>query len=104
MHELRKIFEIIIITEIWLNKNDLKFFNLNKYEEVPNCREGIRGGGILIFIHRNIKFTVVKNIIQDKNHLILLKITDINLNISGFYRSQATEPKLFIELLDDNLE
>lgn len=90
LNEQKQMPKIIIITESWLRKEDVQFYNLNGYSTVASCRENNRGGGILMFIHESIKYNEVKNVNFDKNHLIIIHLTEIDLKICGFYKSPAT--------------
>lgn len=69
-----------------------------------NCRESHRGGGIIMFIKENIKFNVIKNEQFSKSHLIMINLNDLNIKITGFYRSPATKSEDFIDILENTLD
>ena len=51
---------IVGVSETWLNtKYDPKFQN---YNVIRKDREGQRGGGLLILIRRDIKYTILKTV------------------------------------------
>lgn len=95
---------IIIITESWLRDNEIKFFNLEGYQTIANCRSSHRGGGIIIFIRDDIKFNVLKNEQFDKSHFIMINLTKLNTKIAGFYRSPSTKSEIFLEILENILD
>lgn len=95
---------IIIITESWLKEDEVKFYNLNNYQTVSNCRINSRGGGILIFIRNDINFNVVLNELHGKSHFTLINLNDLNLKVCGFYRSPSTKPEQFFDILENVLD
>ena len=104
LNDLLKKPHIIIITETWIKEEEIKFYNLNEYQMIANCRKDCRGGGIIIYIHDKINFNVLMNENFEKNHLIIFKINELNLKIGGIYRSPSSSNNLFLEKLDDILE
>ena len=79
-------FSIIIITETWLNTNNINLFNINEYNSIHTIRKNGRGGGILI----NIKYDIIDNLCYSNNicEIATIKILSNNSNIivSGIYR------------------
>lgn len=96
--------KIFIITETWLKQNEVKFYNINNYQTIANCRETSRDGGVLMFIHNSIKFNLISSEHFDKSHILSIQLTDKKLKICGFYRSQKTDINSFFERLDLLLE
>lgn len=95
---------IIIITESWLKEEEIPFFNLKGFQSIGNCRQNVRGGGIIIFIKDDIKFNILKNVQFSKSHLIMLKLSDLNMKVAGYYRSPSTKFDEFIEILENTLD
>lgn len=95
---------VIIITESWLKHDEAKFYNLNNYQSVANCRTNHRGGGVIMYIRNDIKFNTVYNELYDKSHLLMISLNDLNFKIAGFYRSQATKHEQFFEILENLLD
>lgn len=101
--DLNKKPHIIIITETWLREDELKIFNLKNYQTIGNCRTIQRGGGILFFIRDTIRFKIIRNEQYCKSHLLLINLNDFNMKIAGFYRSPATKPEVFLDILENTL-
>lgn len=104
LYEQGKMPKIIIITETWLRPEDIQFYNLNNYQTIANCREKHRGGGVLMFIHNDIKYNLLSSELFDKSHLLLIQLKDFNLKICGYYRSEKTKLDTFFDVLDKFLE
>lgn len=48
---------VVVLTETWIYKNLIDFYNLTGYDAFHSCREGNRGGGSCIFVQNNIPTT-----------------------------------------------
>lgn len=42
--------EVIILTEINVSESDCSLYNIQNYQSYALCREGKRGGGVLVFV------------------------------------------------------
>jgi hypothetical protein len=49
-------FQIIGLTETWLNDNNMKCFTLNVYEYLGSNRSSKRGGGVGLYVSRQLDF------------------------------------------------
>ena len=56
MLKLRK-FDILALTETWLNSNEVQYFNIDGFTPVHACRTG-RAGGVSMYIKNKIRFKI----------------------------------------------
>ena len=86
-------FSIIIITETWLNTNNINLFNIHEYNYIHTIRKNGRGGGVSIHILDNIKYDIIDNMCYSNNicEIATIKILSNNSNsniiVIGIYTS-----------------
>jgi hypothetical protein len=51
---------IILMTETWLYSSEVDYYNLPGYNAVFNCRTENIGGGTIIFVRKDMEFTVLQ--------------------------------------------
>lgn len=102
--KLKKKPQLIIITESWIRKGEEKFFCMQNYCPVFSSRIDCRGGGIAVYVHESIPFEEKVNIQIEKNHVILIRLCDLKINICAIYRSPSTNINDFLNYLDEYLE
>lgn len=95
---------IIIVGETWLKTEDEIFYQIDEYEAIFNSRKENKGGGIAMYINKNIKFENILNTELMKSHIMVVKLIDLNIKICGYYRSPATKTEFFLEYLEKQLE
>ena len=100
------IFDIIILSETWINESTLVLSNIPGYCSVHSYRSNMVSGGISIFIRESIKFETIDGLVLSNNIIESVAIT-INypnsqnkLNILGIYRPQGNI-KLFTDTLQE---
>ena len=49
-------FQIIGVTETWLNESSCGQYGMNNYEFIKNHRTGETGGGVGLFVRNNMSF------------------------------------------------
>ena len=56
--------DVLILTDISVPSihNEINFYNLSNFSKEMSLRERQKGGGILVFIHDQLKYTVVSKI------------------------------------------
>ena len=59
--ELKTPFDIIAITETWLESDNYLDFLLNDYEFCHKNRLNKKGGGVAIYVHKTLNFKMQKN-------------------------------------------
>lgn len=97
-----KLPDIIILTEIWINSNEISMFQLPGYSILCNCNETYRAGGIIIFCRHEIEVEE-SNIIQFKTADVLrikIKYNYKTLSLLTFYRIQRSTAEQFIDELE----
>lgn len=104
LNEMKEKPHIIVIGETWLKKEEENFFQIDEYEAVFNSRENTRGGGLVMYINKNIKYETILNTEFEKSHVIVAKLMDYEIKICGYYRSPATKVDTFFEHLEKQLE
>jgi len=99
-------FDIIAITETWLNEINSCNATINGYQAVHKVRNSGKGGGVSIYVKTGIKY-LVKEImtksIDDLLECLTIEITlknNENKIITVLYRKPGTDLNLFIEELE----
>lgn len=97
---------VIIVVETFLTPNNLDECYLQNYVPFHNVRDGVGGGGITIFLHKDIVQEsppeVLANIVTaDLNHFITLRFNSVGICVTGTYRRPAGNKTTFIKELDE---
>jgi hypothetical protein len=96
--------EVVVICETWLTDSMSKFYNLDGYDVVHNCRED-GYAGLSIFIRNDLQFDIILNEKLNRNHFIMLNLTGRKFKLLEIYRDSAERmPNQFLEHLDRILE
>lgn len=96
--------KVIIVTESWIKESEKKFFNMQNYNVTFSCRKNSRGGGICVFVRKDIRFEKVTSIEIQKSHVVIIQLYDPHIRICAIYRSPSTEMKTFMHYFDHFLE
>lgn len=77
---------VLILGEVWINSEEVPFFNIPNYEKIFNCRDENQGGGTAIYVRKNIKFKVLET--SSTFNKIILELTMVNkkFKIMTMYR------------------
>lgn len=95
-------FEIIIITETWVKKQEEKYYNFKDFKATFVTREKT-GGGLGIFIKNLYDFEILEKIENDFSYIaIRLKLLD--LTICAVYKPPSVKNNIFTNFLDEKLE
>lgn len=92
--------DIIILTETFLYLAEIKFFNMNGYKAYHSTRESRDGGGITMFVHLDLDFTLSKIEISLENEYVVLHSKVLNLHVTAFYKPPHTCHQIFLNLLE----
>ena len=57
---LRSDVHIIVISETWIQSNNLLGYNINNYSNVFSCRDDRIGGGLALYVRKDIEYYVLK--------------------------------------------
>lgn len=83
-------FDIVVITEHWLNDTTVNYFLMENYVNVFACRPNRIGGGSAILIKKNIKHKTIFKFSDDNNSFTCVQIETSSkekINISSIYRN-----------------
>lgn len=98
-------FDIIIISETWLNKFNENLYNINNYNVAHTTRTNKRGGGVSIYVNSKFKFNKINslcNSVINKFDMVSIEIIQTNCRttiISGLYKC----PEYDISYFSDDL-
>lgn len=92
----------IFMTETWIYKNEIEFYNFPNYNAVYSCRNS-KGGGCAIFLLETFEYTILEDSVFDGNHFLMLNLTKQNLKLGVFYRKPNSDYQNFINFLDEKL-
>ncbi|CAH2084369.1 unnamed protein product [Euphydryas editha] len=88
----------IILTETWIKSEDeTKRFIIPDYTHYYNYRPNIRGGGVSIFAHDNLKHTLLENKCINGNHLMWISVENFSLNVGVVYRRPDSNIQTFLD-------
>ena len=93
--------DILVIGETWIKKENVELYNIAGYNKVFACRENF-GGGLAMFISKQINYKIVKNETIEGLHHIQLEL-DLNgqtYDIHGVYRPSSFDFNIFHDLLE----
>lgn len=96
------IIHAIIITETWLDKEDINFFNIRLYNHHASIRP-TRSGGVSIFTHQSINTNEIHNECFENNNIIGIEIqrNQSKFNIFGIYKQPLSDKNIFLNYLQN---
>jgi exonuclease III len=100
VHSLQIPIQIIVVTEIWLKKNENQFFNIHGYNSFFSNRDSAFGG-VAIYIKSNIEASQIFEEEFQKSNLLMVKLPKLNCYVLGIYRHFSTSLSEFTEKLDN---
>ena len=107
--ELNINFDIIAITETWIEPNLISDFNINNYDAFHITRGTRRGGGVAIYTNKKLsgalaesKSFVIENILECVTVELTIK-NHTNVVVSCIYRTPGSPIDTFCENLERNL-
>lgn len=104
LQNINQVVHLILITETWLDKNDQEFYNLKNYISYHNVREKL-GGGVVIFCHESVKSVLsVSDNFLNNSHLLVVKLSDHNINIGTVYRAPDCNISDFLSYFESKLK
>jgi molecular chaperone GrpE (heat shock protein) len=96
--------DLIVLTEINVNNEEARIYNIKGFKSTYKCRHNRNGGGIIIFYRDYI--TMVTNDVQFISaELLILKFTheQHNYTLAAFYRPPSNNVNEFVEELENLL-
>ena len=101
-------FDIIGISETWLNETNKDIYNLNGYNHVPLVRQDRIHGGVSLFISASISNRILNEIsIINKDiecFFIEIELNGVRIHIGIIYRTPDADVKNFYDYLVNILE
>lgn len=99
--------DVIILSEIWINSEEIVLYNIPGYELIVQTNDSHRSGGVAIFVKRNISM-VVCNESTNFNYADVVKTKFNFMNIEFYllavYRLLQFNTKLFTNELNEFLQ
>ena len=98
---LDKHFQIIGLTETWLNDTNYDSFNIKDYEYIGSNRANKRGGGVCMYISKQLIFKIRDDLVQNIEDVIETMFIEIcrpsgkNLIIGVIYRPPNSKFEMF---------
>lgn len=97
---IKFIYHIIIITESWIKKDEIKYYDMDNYNLYASTREDREGGGILMYIHTSLISNLNFELSNSNNNYICIYLRKLQLNVIAFYNTNNTD---FYNVLDSLL-
>lgn len=93
---------IIVISETWLNSDNISTYQLNGYQAIHNVRQS-KGGGISIFIHESLckqpPITINNLYTSELHHFLVVRIPTISITVAVPYnRPGGSTPAFLVDL------
>lgn len=93
---------IIAITESWLKETETKFYNIDKYNAVHNCRK-TRGGGTILYIRNDLKYETLELEKAERTNICGVYLKSYNINILNIYRAPKNKIHDFLNYFNEIL-
>ena len=103
-------FQIIGLTDTWLNNNNNDCFTLNEYEFLGSNRTQKRGGGVGLYVSKHLEFKNRNDLDKNIEDTIETKFVEIinnygkNIIIGVIYRPPNNNFDVFKNAMNENLE
>lgn len=85
--------QIVVVSETWIPSHLTQLYNIDGYDSFFSCRKDARGGGLAVFVSKNLTFSVTANqeIFSNSNSFHFLQVTissssNKSLIVSAYYR------------------
>jgi hypothetical protein len=101
--DIRQGIDVVIMTESWLNRDEVNFFDLTNYDAYHSLRDGRGYGGVSVYVKKHILTNVLEVINEKSGEFLILNFPIIKINLIAVYRPPSniqTEIELFINKLD----
>lgn len=108
LHVMKHKFDVICLTETWLNGNVLSLANITGYKSYHKVREGRRGGGVSIYINENISCKILDDYSISSDDIECLFIEcqyrNVKFLIGCIYRPPSGDCGLYMNHMDNALQ
>lgn len=89
--------DIIILSEVWINANEISYYNIPDYKSYIKSNDDHRAGGVVMYIKSNIEI-IFRNLVNFQSAYVLNINVKINLTefcIFAVYRLHNIMAKTF---------
>lgn len=106
LHNFKKPFNIVAISETWINSEKGAAFELNGYELKYKSRVDKKGGGVALFVDQNLSYKVIENMtitVSDIMECITVEIDmgkKRNVIVSCVYRAPSSNIDIFKDIME----
>lgn len=95
---------MIVIVETWIKTEaEAQSIQLPNYTHHYNYRRGKRGGGVSIFVHKNLKHNYIHDFCEDDNHFLWVHLDRFSIDIGAVYKPERTNDPNFLETYSQQL-
>lgn len=92
--------DLIILTEIWIYKEENSKYNIQNYNCFFTNRESSQAGGVCIFIKSNIIANNIFSHDDGESSILGINLVKFKLNIFSIYKSPSANNEIFFNKLD----
>lgn len=91
---------VVILGEVWIDSGETNFFTIPNFEAVFNCRDGVQGGGTVIYVRKDLEFRTLE--LDPVFNKILIEVTleKQKIKIMTIYRPPSSNLNNFFEELE----
>ena len=105
-------FNVVALTETWLNETNADVYGLTGYKAIHNYRKQKKGGGVSLFIEENIRYIDRDDLLHMNDYIecVLIELEKGEMGLGSnavvgvIYRPPGTEIKIFNEQLQGILQ
>jgi exonuclease III len=98
--QLKILVHVIILVEINIKSNEMKFYNLENYSCYHSCRKGKSYGGVAIYVHKSIESQQLVEEQMCFTNFLVVELIGLNSKVIGVYNPPDTNKSDFIEYFD----
>ena len=94
-------FDVIAVSETWLNNDDLDSFHVDDYDDIHTCRPNRGGGGVALYVNRLLQskpLPLLSKCIRNCAEVIIPN--GKNIVVASVYRAPNTD----LSMLNDHIE
>lgn len=106
LHTLSQPFNVIAISETWINSGEVEDFEMDGYELLHINRKNKSGGGVAIYVDNGLKCKVLEEMTTVVDNLLECLTIELcmeksrNIIISCIYRAPGTSIEVFTEWIE----
>ncbi|KAI5643357.1 endonuclease-reverse transcriptase domain-containing protein [Phthorimaea operculella] len=105
LHAIPKTTHLILISETWITSEEhAQKCNLPNYTHYFNFRTDRTGGGVSVYVHNDLKHTLIESVYSGGNNFLWVKLQKYALDIGIVYNPGDTNFDDFIETLDTQIQ